>query len=116
MPPLRDVSVRMEDQGVGVDNMVGDGRGDTYLKPSDKETVRRHLSETIGAELQQRENAPADVKEGNDPVHREHGKEEHKRYLAHDRADHVHGLQLDQFVAHEPKVVFHPGDVRIVCQ
>lgn len=107
---------KREAKGVSLMKWYGRERDGTYLEPSNEEAVGRNLGEAIGAELQQREYAPADVKEGDDPVHWEHSEEEHERYLAHNRPDCVHGLQLDQLVAREAEVVFHSGYVRIICQ
>lgn len=76
------------------------------LEPTDQKPVRRQLGKAVGAELEEGEDAPGDVEEGNQPVDGDVGEEEEEGDLAEDGADGVHCLEADKFVAFEAEVFF----------
>lgn len=84
------------------------------LEPAHQESIRRYFGKGGSPVLQQCENAPADIEEGDQVVHGDYREQEHKGDLAHNCADGVHSLELDELVSLEVEVFFHARDVGII--
>jgi hypothetical protein len=90
-------------------------REESSLEPTDKEAISSELGISIDSELQEREDAPCNVKEGNQIVDRNVGEKKEEWDLSGDGTDDVEGLQLDELVAFEVEVFLESGDICIVC-
>lgn len=91
-------------------------RKECSFEEADEEAVCHKLGIPLSSVLQQRKYSPAYLEPWNDVVHLEHGKEYHEGNLSNDRADHIHGLEIDELVAIEVEIFFEACNVCVICR
>lgn len=85
----------------------------TYLKYTNKETIRHQLSISLGAVLQKRENTPPRLQSRNRVIHRKHWENKGKRQLPDNSSSDIHCVEIHELVGVESKVLFETRDIGI---
>jgi hypothetical protein len=84
------------------------------FEPTNQEAIGSQFSKARHPILQKGEDSPSNIQKGEKPVNWDVRQKEEEGDLANDSTDDVKGLQLNELIALEPKVLLKTGHIGIV--